>query len=90
MTLGTRNLRIFEKNEFFLHKIRGHLFLHTYIGIFMVSIGHYGGSLLTLFLIFENSHFWPFGGHFWVKIDPKIDIFTQLSAFCSGRVQDGF
>ena len=33
------------------------------------------------FEFFENSRFWPFFGGFWVKIDPKIDIFTK-----SGRI----
>ena len=54
-----------KKNEFFLHKIRRHLFLHTYIGIFMVSIGHYGGSLLTLFWIFRKFSFLAVWRPFW-------------------------
>ena len=40
-----------------------------------------GGPYRLFFEFFKNSHFWPFFGGFWVKIDPKIDIFTK-----SGRI----
>jgi hypothetical protein len=41
------------------------------------------GHSWLFFELFENSHFWPFGGHFWVKIDPKMDILTKSERiFC--------
>ena len=49
-----------------------------------------GGHSRLFFEFFENSRFWPFFGGFWVKIDPKIDIFTKSGRIFSGRVQDGF
>ena len=49
-----------------------------------------GGPYRLFFEFFKNSHFWPFFGGFWVKIDPKIDIFTKSGRIFSGKVQDGF
>ncbi len=51
----------------------------------MVTLGNHSAHAECLL------NFWAFVGHVWVKIDPKIDIFTKSwRMFFSGKVQNGF
>ena len=54
------------------------LFMKACIVIFMMVNGHHGRLKGLLLEFFKNSHFWPFGGKFKVRICPKFEIFTNL------------